>query len=64
MILNLKKIKGEKKSELENSKRMNKLFKDQLEHINVKITIRDNEKKKMNLIEIKMNNLKKKELIY
>ena len=43
---------------------MNKLFKDQLEHINVKITIRDNEKKKMNLIEIKMNNLKKKELIY
>ena len=63
LILNLERIKEEKKGELENSKKMNKFFKEQLEQFKDKITIGDNEKKKMNLIEIKINNLKKKNLL-
>ena len=63
LILNLQRIKEEKKRELENSKKMNKLFKEQLDHFKDKISIGDNEKKKMNLIEIKINDLKKKNLL-
>ena len=60
LILNLERIKEEKRRELETSKKMNKLYKNQLESIKEKISYGDNEKKKMNLIEVKINNLKQK----
>ena len=41
LILNLQRIKEEKKRELENSKKMNKLFKEQLDHFKDKISIGD-----------------------
>ena len=60
LITYLEKIKEEKKRELENSKKINKLFKSQLESIKEKISLGNKEKKKMNLVEIRINNLKKK----
>ena len=60
LLINLERIKEEKRKELENSKKINKMFKNQLESIKDKLSIGDKEKKKMNLIEIKINNLKEK----
>ena len=63
LITYLEKIKEEKKRELENSKKINKLFKSQLESIKEKISLGNKEKKKMNLVEIRINNLKKKNIL-
>ena len=60
LLINLERIKEEKRKELENSKKINKMFKNQLESIKDKLSLGDKEKKKMNLIEIKINNLKEK----
>jgi len=60
LLINLERIKEEKRKELENSKKINKIFKNKLESIKDKLSIGDKEKKKMNLIEIKINNLKEK----
>ena len=60
LLINLERIKEEKRKELENSKKINKMFKNQLELIKDKLSLGDKEKKKMNLIEIKINNLKEK----
>ena len=62
LFINLERTKEEKKKELENSKKINKMFKNQLESIKDKLSFGDKEKKKMNLIEIKINNLKEKNL--
>ena len=61
LILNLEHIKEEKIKELENSKKTNKFFKSQYESVKEKTTYGEGEDKKiMNLIEIKINNLRKK----
>jgi len=61
LILNLEHIKEEKMKELETSKKMNKLFKSQYESVKGKNEEGEGENKKMmNLIEIKINNLRKK----
>ena len=60
LILNLKKIKEDKKRQLENSKKINNLFKEQLLKINNKILYNEKVKKKYNLIDNKIDNLKKK----
>ena len=60
LILNLKKIKEDKKRQLENTKKINNLFKEQLSKINKKIIYNENEKKKLNLIDNKIDDLKKK----
>ena len=60
LLINLERIKEEKRKELENSKKINKMFKNQLELTKDKLSLGDKEKKKMNLIEIKINNLKEK----
>ena len=60
LLINLERTKEEKRKELENSKKINKMFKNQLELIKDKLSLGDKEKKKMNLIEIKINNLKEK----
>ena len=61
LILNLEQIKEEKMKELENSKKMNKLFKSQYDSVKGKVDGGVGENKKiMNLIEIKINNLRKK----
>ena len=59
-LINLERTKEEKIKELETSKKINKLYKNQLESIKDKLSIGDKEKNKMNSIEIKINNLKKK----
>ena len=63
LILNLERIKEEKKRELEISKKTNKFFKEHLADIKERLSFGDNEKKKMSSIEIKINNLKKKNLL-
>ena len=63
LILNLERIKEEKKRELEISKKTNKFFKEHLADIKDKLSFGDNEKKKMSSIEVKINNLKKKNLL-
>ena len=60
LLINLERTKEEKRKELENSKKINKMFKNQLELTKDKLSLGDKEKKKMNLIEIKINNLKEK----
>ena len=63
LILNLEKTIEEKKTELENSKKMNKIFKSKYEYIKRKISGYDNENKKVNVIENKIDSLKKKNLL-
>lgn len=60
LILNLEKIKEDKKRQLENSKKINNLFKEQLSSIKDKISYNDKEKKRLSLIDTKIDNLKKK----
>ena len=62
LILNLEKIKEDKKKQLDNSKKINNLFKSQLSSIKSKITSNEKMKKKMNLIDDKIDNLKKKNI--
>ena len=63
LILNLEKTIEEKKTELENSKKMNKIFKSKYEYIKRKISGYDNDNKKVNVIENKIDSLKKKNLL-
>ena len=63
LILNLEKTIEEKKIELENSKKMNKIFKSKYEYIKRKISGYDNDNKKVNVIENKIDFLKKKNLL-
>lgn len=60
LILNLEKIKEDKKRQLKNSKKINNLFKEQLSSIKDKISYNDKEKKRLSLIDTKIDNLKKK----
>ena len=62
LILNLEKIKEDKKKQLDNSKKINNLFKSQLSSIKSKMASSEKEKKKMNLIDTKIDNLKKKNI--
>ena len=62
LILNLEKIKEDKKKQLDNSKKINNLFKSQLNSIKSKIASSEKEKKKMNLIDTKIDSLKKKNI--
>ena len=62
LSLNLEKIKEDKKKQLDNSKKINNLFKSQLSSIKSKITSNEKMKKKMNLIDDKIDNLKKKNI--
>ena len=62
LILNLEKIKEDKKKQLDNSKKINNLFKSQLSSIKSKIASSEKEKKKMNLIDTKIDTLKKKNI--
>lgn len=62
LILNLEKIKEDKKKQLDNSKKINNLFKSQLSSIKSKIISNEKVKKKMNLIDNKIDNLKKKNI--
>ena len=63
LILNLEKIKEDKKRQLDNSKKINNLFKSQLSSIKNKISSNEKEKIKMNLIDAKIDNLKKKNIV-
>ena len=63
LILNLDKIIEGKKKQLENSKKMNSLYKEQLSKIKSKIFYNEKEKKKLSLIDNKIDNLKKKNKI-
>ena len=47
---------------MDNSKKINNLFKSQLSSIKSKITSNEKMKKKMNLIDDKIDNLKKKKI--
>ena len=57
LILNLDKIIEGKKKQLENSKKMNSLYKEQLSKIKSKIFYNEKEKKKFSLIDNKIDNL-------
>ena len=59
ILSNLEKLKNDKKKQLENSKKMNNLFKQQLLHIKEKISNNEKEKKKLQLIDNKIDNLQK-----
>ena len=59
-IANLENIKEEKKRELQNSKKINKLYKLQFKTIKDKISENENENNTKNYIENKINNLKMK----
>ena len=63
LISNLVKIRDDKKRQLENSKKLKNLFKDQLEGIKEKIANNENEKKKLGLIDNKIDDLKKKNIL-
>ena len=63
LILNLEKIKEDKRRQLENSKKINNLFKEQLSSIKDKISYNDKEKKRLSLIDTKIDNLKKKNIL-
>ena len=60
LILLLSNKKKEKKKELENSKKIKKVFKEQLSTIKNKIFNNEKDKKKPSLIDIKIDNLRKK----
>ncbi len=63
LIYNLGKIKEDKKKQLENSKKINNLFKEQLSNIKDKLSSSEKEKKKLSLIDKKIDNLKKKNIL-
>ena len=63
LILNLQRIKEEKKRELETSKKFNKLYKSKLMNIKDKFSFGEDGKKKVNPIEVKINNLKNQNIL-
>ena len=63
LILNLQRIKEEKKRELETSKKYNKLYKSKLMNIKDKFSYGEDGKKKVNPIEVKINNLKNQNIL-
>ena len=63
ILSNLEKLKNDKKKQLENSKKMNNLFKQQLLHIKEKISNNEKEKKKLALIDNKIDNLQRENLL-
>ena len=63
ILSNLEKIKEDKKKQLENSKKLNNLFKQQLVHIKEKISNNEKEKKKLELIDNKIDNLQKENIL-
>ena len=63
ILSNLEKLKNDKKKQLENSKKMNNLFKQQLTHIKEKIANNEKEKKKLQLIDNKIDNLQKENIL-
>jgi hypothetical protein len=63
ILSNLEKFKEDKKKQLENSKKMNNLFKQQLQHIKEKIANNEKEKKKLALIDNKIDNLQRENLL-
>ena len=63
ILSNLEKLKNDKKKQLENSKKMNNLFKQQLLHIKEKISNNEKEKKKLQLIDNKIDNLQKENIL-
>ena len=63
LILNLQRIKEEKTKEFENSKKYNKLYKSQLMNIKDKFSYGEEGKKKISPIEVKINNLKKQNIL-
>ena len=63
ILSNLEKLKEDKKKQLENSKKMNNLFKQQLQHIKEKIANNEKEKKRLALIDNKLDNLKRENLL-
>ena len=62
LILNLEQTKEDKKRELENSKKLKKLFKEQLANLKDKISQNDKDKKKLSSIDTKIDNIKKKNI--
>ena len=60
LIINLENIIEEKKKDLENSKKINKFYKSKLDSIKDRVSLADIDNKKVNSIEIQINNLKKK----
>ena len=60
LIINLENIIEEKKRDLENSKKINKFYKSKLDSIKDRVSLADIDNKKVNSIEIQINNLKKK----
>jgi hypothetical protein len=63
LIYNLEKTKEDKKKQLENSKKINNLFKEQLSNIKDKISYNEKAKKKLSLVDKKIDNLKKKNIL-
>ena len=63
ILSNLEKLKEDKKKQLENSKKLNNLFKQQLQHIKEKIANNEKEKKKLALIDNKIDNLQRENLL-
>ena len=63
LILNLEKTKEDKRKQLENSKKLKNLFKQQIVHIKEKISNNEKQQKKLNLIDNKINDLKKDNLL-
>lgn len=63
LLLNLEKTKEDKKKQLENIKKLNILFKEQLSKIKDKITNNEKEKKRLGLIDNKIDALKKKNIL-
>ena len=60
LIINLENIIEDKKRDLENSKKINKFYKSKLDSIKDRVSLADIDNKKVNSIEIQINNLKKK----
>ena len=60
LIENLEKVVEEKKRQLDNSKKIKNVFKEQLNSIKGKITLDEKEKKKASLIDDKIDFLKKR----
>ena len=63
LLLNLEKTKDDKKKQLENSKKINVLYKEQLSNIKSKISNHEKEKKKLGLIDTKIDNLRKTNIL-
>lgn len=63
ILSNLEKLKEDKKKQLDNTKKLNNLFKQQLIHIKEKIANNEKEKKKLELIDNKIDSLQKENIL-